>query len=266
MANCKSMENKIDLVKPIAKGNTACIYLCDGKAVKVFSDSLSDDNAEHEAEKQKIAHDCGLPVPKVFEVCRIGKKKAIVMEYVKGTAFGDLIQKDFKKMEHYLSVCVELQIKMHSKSVKGLENMKDRINRQIKKADILSKEYKKALLEKLEELPSDTRLCHGDYHPFNIIKCRDKAVIIDWMDATAGNPCADVYRSYLLCAQVSTELADRYCEIYCSKSGMPRSDIFNWAEVIAGARLSEKVSSEGAGILLDIVHEGIEKEHIKKRR
>jgi len=46
----------MNLGEPIKKGNTADIYLHDGKIIKVFNDNLPDTEAEYEANKQKYAY------------------------------------------------------------------------------------------------------------------------------------------------------------------------------------------------------------------
>ncbi|RAT03213.1 hypothetical protein A6E27_19205 [Bacillus cereus] len=60
------------LGNPIAKGNTAEIYLYDNKIVKLFKEYLPDTESMNEAKKQKYAYSCGLPVPNVFEVTKKG--------------------------------------------------------------------------------------------------------------------------------------------------------------------------------------------------
>ena len=83
----------MDLGNPIAKGNTAEIYLYDDKVVKLFKEYLPVTESINEAKKQKYAYSCGLPVPNVFEVTKVQDKQAIIMEYVKGENVGDLLLK-----------------------------------------------------------------------------------------------------------------------------------------------------------------------------
>ena len=99
----------------------------------------------------------------------------------------------------------------------------------------------------------ESRLCHGDYHVFNLIISEAGVTIIDWVDSSAGDIKADTYRTYLLYAQYSMELANTYLRLYCEKSGLSQDDIFTWEPIIAGARLSENVASEKADRLLEIV-------------
>ena len=65
------------LGNPIAKGNTAEIYLYGTKVVKLFKEYLPNTESINEAKKQKYAYSCGLPVPNVFEVTKIQAEDGI---------------------------------------------------------------------------------------------------------------------------------------------------------------------------------------------
>jgi len=115
------------LGNPIASGKTADIYLHEGKLVKLFKDFLPDTAAEYEANKQRYAYSHGLPVPYVFEVTKINGKQAIIMEYVLGTTIGNIIFDDMAKMEHFMSLSVDVQLKVHSIKASSLEPMTEKL-------------------------------------------------------------------------------------------------------------------------------------------
>jgi tRNA A-37 threonylcarbamoyl transferase component Bud32 len=246
----------MDLGNPIAKGNTAKIYHNDNKVVKVFNEFLPDTESINEANKQKYAYSCGLPVPKIFDVTKINGEQAIIMEYVRGETLGDLMLKNKDGVEHYLGISVDTQLKIHSirPNQEAIEPMYSKLYRQIETANILNKKQKIYLLKKMDSITYENRLCHGDFHLFNLIKTDSQVVVIDWVDSSMGDICADVYRTYLLYSQMSSELADVYLRLYCDKSGISRSDVFQWAPVIAGARLSENVSTENSERLMEIIN------------
>ena len=98
----------MNLGNPIAKGNTAEIYLYDNKIMKLFKDYLPNTESMNEA-KQKYAYSCGLPVPNVFEVTKIQNRQAIIMEYVKGDSIGDLLLNNLNEVEYYINICVNEQ-------------------------------------------------------------------------------------------------------------------------------------------------------------
>ncbi len=244
----------MNLGNPIARGNTAKIYLLDNKIVKVFNDYLPNTESINEANKQKYAYSCGLPVPKIFDVTKINGKQAIIMEYVKGITLGDLFLENKERAGYYLNISVDMQLEIHSMVPDTIESMDDKLHRQIEASPILNKRQKSYLLKELESITFTNRLCHGDFHLFNLIKAENSVVVIDWVDSSSGDIRADVYRTYLLYSQFSSELAEMYMRIYCKKSGLLRSEILQWAPIIAGARLSETVSTENSERLMSIIN------------
>jgi hypothetical protein len=46
-----------------------------------------------------------------------------------------------------------------------------------------------------------------------------------------------------------------YMRLYCEKSGLSKDEMYQWAPIIAAARLSEGVSSEKPERLLEIVNQ-----------
>ncbi|MGH0777436.1 aminoglycoside phosphotransferase family protein [Bacillus cereus] len=233
----------MNLGNQIAKGNTANIYLYEKKVIKLFNEYLPDTESMNEAKKQKYAYSCGLPVPNVFEVTKIQNRQAIIMEYVKGDSIGDLLLNNLNEAERYINICVNEQKKIHAicMNTDEIESMRVRLERQIKSVHKVDEKQKGKILDKLYSIKFEPRLCHGDFHPFNLILNNKKANIIDWVDASAGDLRADVFRTYLLYSQYSVELAEMYLQIYCSNTDLTRDEIFQWAPIISVARFTEKV-------------------------
>jgi tRNA A-37 threonylcarbamoyl transferase component Bud32 len=244
----------MNLGTPIAIGNTAKIYLFDNKIIKVFNDNFSGLESSYEANKQKCAYECGLAVPKVLEVTKINGKQAIVMEYIKGRTIGDILSENMEQAEYYLNISVDIQQEIHKHTANSLEQMSEKLTRQIESVHSLDTRQKAALFRKLEKMTFENKLCHGDFHLFNLILSDNKVTIIDWVDSSTGDRRADVYRTYLLYSQFSIEIANMYLQLYCQKSGFSKEEVFQWAPIIAGARLSEIVPSENPDRLIEIVN------------
>lgn len=249
----------MNLGNPFSKGNTADIYLIDNKIVKLLKGDFPNGEALFEAKKQEFAYSCGLDVPKVLEVTEFDGRQAIVMEYIKGETLGKLLLNNMELAEYYVDVFVNVQMNLHKIVVKQgfLEPMSEKFERQITSGKLLNTYQKTELLRRLDSLKFDFRLCHGDFHPYNLILRDDRVTIIDWVDSCSGNIRADVYRSYLLTSQSSLELAEMYLRIYCQKSGLLRDEVLQWAPIIAGARLSENLSSEHIDHLMKIIDEHV---------
>lgn len=239
---------------PVAFGNTANIYLYENKVIKVFKDYLPHTEAPYEANKQRFAYSCGLPVPKVLDVTKIDGKQAIIMEYIKGKTIGELFFENMESADYYIGISIDIQQKIHQIQADSLESMFERFCRQLEVAPHLDKRHKEVLIKKLKSITYENRICHGDFHLLNLIMSDEKVTIIDWVDASAGDIRADVCRTYLLYSELSPEVAELYLRLYCEKSGLQKDDILQWLPILAGARLTENVSSEMAEGLLEIVN------------
>lgn len=247
----------MDLSNPIARGNTASIYQNGGQAIKVFHADLPEGEARYEAEKQKAACDSGLPVPRVLDVTRVDGRPAIIMEYVEGPTFGELIQREPDRALQYLALSVDIQMDIHTKTA-SLESMRERLSSQLHAARRLDADCRASLLARLHALPDGDRLCHGDFHVFNLIRTENGPVIIDWVTACTGSPLIDACRSYLLYTGFSAGLADAYLRLYCEKSGCKPADILAWLPILAGARLCENATGESEERLLNLARQTTE--------
>ena len=242
---------KLDI--PIAQGNTAKIYLSEDRVIKVFHDYFAQEEAINEASKQETVRASGLAVPKILDVTKVDGSPAIIMEYIKGKTLGELALESLENADYYINISVDIQRKIHDVNLGTIESLSTKLKKKIQLAQKLSVVQKAKLIDKLEQMPMDNRLCHGDFHLFNLIMSDDKVFIIDWVDSSIGDIRADVYRTYLLYSQEYKELAELYINCYCEKSGILKEEILAWGPIIAGARLSEIVPTENEERLFKII-------------
>src|SRR5690606_10748177 len=159
---------QMNLEGPIAVGNTAEIYLCEGMVVKVFKDHLPDTESVYEAKKQEFVYSKGLPVPRVIDVLKVHGKQAIVMEHINGKTIGELVSENRQQTEHYMDLSIDVQTQIHSVTADSFEPMAVKLRSKIKQA-VIEEKYKTSLVRKLESMPNNNSLCHGDFHFFNLI-------------------------------------------------------------------------------------------------
>lgn len=237
----------------IATGNTAHIFVTGETVTKVYT-TADFAAVDREASNQQAAHALGLPVPEVLQITEVRGKPALVMEYIPGETMLELTGDDWHMLPHYLARSIEIQRAMHSVTAHGFHSMRSKLEFQILQASAISHERKAELIAELDHIGPETSVCHGDFHLQNLIVDSDDATIIDWMDATAGNPILDACRSYVLYGSVSDMAADLYLREYCSQSGCGPDEILHWEPVIAAARLSEKLSARERDRLTLIVN------------
>src|SRR5207253_2945540 len=79
-----------------------------------------------------------------------------------------------------------------------LTSQRERIGTRIGEAARLSPDEKEAARRRLSELPDGETICHGDFHPGNILLSRNGPVVIDWTSGTRGHPLGDVAQTSLL--------------------------------------------------------------------
>jgi Ser/Thr protein kinase RdoA (MazF antagonist) len=93
----------------------------------------------------------------------------------------------------------ELHFKMHNiVAPPGLRLQREQIESGIRMDANLPDATKDRVRRYLAELPDGEVLCHGDFHPDNVLLTARGPVIIDWMTGTRGYPLADVACTRLL--------------------------------------------------------------------
>jgi aminoglycoside phosphotransferase (APT) family kinase protein len=126
----------------------------------------------------------------------------------------------------YLKAMARLHSRLHSHPGTGLDSLKARLASNIRRATKLGEARQEVLLEQLELMPEGDRLCHGDFHPLNILRPPGGEIIVDWLDATRGDPAADVCRSFVLIRAVAPEVATAYAEAYACVGGETRERVY----------------------------------------
>ena len=239
----------------IGQGATTMIYHDGEKAVKLYVDTPANE-AENEAALQRFAFNAGLPVPAVFGVRKLNDTTtALDMAYIDGKPLM-WPQMDKEERRSAIHVLADLQCEIHKVRTNGFPKQADRFSWKIEHTPHLDDELKNQLLVDLTRLGTGTEcLCHGDFHPLNILFDGSKHWIIDWVDATAGNPLADACRTYLIFKQHMARSSGIYLRAFCEIAGVKQDDVLAWLPVVASARLDENMDDKSRRWLLDLIKE-----------
>ncbi len=212
----------------IGKGNTAEVFdVGEGKILKLFVPGYPREPVELEFSNARKMESFGLPVPACYEMTEVDGRYGIVYEKVPGTDLYSYIVRtgEFQKG---LEILVGFQKQILEKECSDLLSYKDFIKLVIGDRD-------PGAFEKIDRLPDGNTVCHGDFHPFNIlIADSGEAKIIDFMNVCRGPREYDIARSYYLMkgeGPVEPQ-TQALLQAYLQMHGVTEADLEPYFEVI----------------------------------
>lgn len=247
----------------IGEGRTAEIYAWgDNQVLKLFHSDVPEDWVYYEGRVARLACEAGANAPAVSaDVVEVDGRNGLIYERVNGVSMvRQLTQKPWLvwKMGRLMAA---LHAAMHRTTSHELPAQYDRLCRDIQAVPYLSDDAKARIVAYLDTLPAGNTVCHGDFHPDNIILTANGAVILDWMNAARGNALGDVARTSLMLSSKALppgttavraliiQLLRRimhsvYIHRYCVLAGVTPEQIDAWWLPVAAARLSENIPEE----------------------
>jgi tRNA A-37 threonylcarbamoyl transferase component Bud32 len=244
----------------IGVGSTAqVIVLNENTVAKQFFEHVSDSSIENEYARSNAVMECGLPVPVIFEKVELNGKSALLYERINGFPLTKKLSKQPWTVFNLINQMTNLQVLMHDKEISEFPQQKDIMKQKLNLANELTAEEKRLITGLLSKLPSGNSICHGDFHPDNILLTEAGPIIIDWADATQGNRFADLARTLIILQYgglpsemkpfkskavlyVRNLLAGQYIRSYKRFFDFPLDSLEKWILPVAAARLSENIS------------------------
>ena len=237
----------INLNNPIATRKNKTIYKDEDKIIKLFVSGHPKSNVLNEALNQaRVEEFSNLNVPKLLEVTKVDDRWALVSEFVEGKTISTLMKEYPDKVDHYLDLFVKVQLVVLENEVPMLNRIKEKFREKLEYCDNIDEATKYELLQRLEGMKNHKKLCHGDFHPSNVIVQENGCVyVIDWSHVTQGNASADAARTYLLFSMDGKEeLAEKYLELFSSMSGIEKKSVQRWIPIVAATQMTKKIPEE----------------------
>lgn len=248
--------NQISIDQPIARGRTADVYDWDeGHVLKLFHNWFEFGNIEYELKIARAVHASGVKTPAVGEeIVQVQGRNGLIYERATGVSMLTMFQRKPWMVFPYARIFARLHVEMHeSEFDANVPEQRDNLERRLQRAETLPTPLKTDLINALHSLPENNRVCHGDFHPDNILMNGGTATVIDWIDASRGNPLADVARTsiILLGAVASSQVANpllklfvhifhsAYLREYFRLRPQGQDEYQRWLPIVAGARLVE---------------------------
>ncbi len=266
-------------LKIIGQGRTADIFEYEeGKIIKLFKQEFPEDAINQEFLVSKFVHSLGIKIPQPFELTQLDSRFGIVFERMSGTTLLHemtskpwLINKQSRKL-------ARLQYELHCHpahdAVEELRYQKSVLVDNIQLAPLLTEDEKEQIKSYLKGLPDDNKLCHGDFHPDNVL-IGSNSCIIDWMTGMIGNPAGDVARTVillsfgtlpnetcrtvkLLISYLRNRIKTAYLKQYLKLTGREFKEIDRWILPVAAARLIECIPDEEKRKLIVIIRKRLQ--------
>ena len=253
----------------LGEGRTAQVFAYGpGTVVKLLRPGFPDTLAELEARGGSLIAAAYPAAPRCLGLVRIGGRPGVEYERIDGPSMDDLVRRRLWELDRRARELGVLHAGMHAIRGAGLPTQRLALHAAIERAGpYLEAEAVEAIHTRVEVLPAGSSLCHGDLHPGNVL-IADRLVIIDWENATSGNPAADVARSLFLVAEASTSRDDgvlapiapsirgRFARTYLAAYRRERAldvvEVAAWRLPIMAARLAEAIVEEREGLLREI--------------
>jgi Phosphotransferase enzyme family len=249
-----------DMLGPkLGAGREADVHAWGGDAVvKLYRPGFGG----HRSEAMALAKLDGLGIaPRLIEVVDLEGRTGLVLERLGGLDMLVLLQREPWRVLGLAGALGGAQLAVHRVSAPAdLPDIRQILAGRIGDA-VLAPQLRDFALRVLDRLPDGDRLCHGDYHPGNVLVAADRVGVIDWANAARGVPEADHARTVLLLrwadplpgtplisralmAAGRSAFARRYARTYTRGADGPLRQMDAWLVVHAAARLSEGIDIE----------------------
>ncbi|MFD1175874.1 phosphotransferase [Paenibacillus puldeungensis] len=243
--------------KLIGSGGTANVYeWTNNEVIKIYKPHVSMDMIRSEENIGKLLNNTKLCIPKYIKTVELNGNLAIVYERAEGRPLVEALM-DSTDQSSISAKFAKLHYEIHQYTIERLPAQNSmyqwRISRMRNK---LGKAFIK-VQDLNNSLPLKNKLCHGDFHPLNILVHNNEYQVIDWNDCCSGNPLLDIAWTYLLLnspsleamfgqtmAKATKEFSDEYLQFYSQYANMSKNDVFMYLPLAATRRLDDNLSSE----------------------
>jgi Ser/Thr protein kinase RdoA (MazF antagonist) len=187
-------------LQKIAEGREAEMFAWEeGTILRLLRDAGGQQWLQREAAAMKTARDRGVRVPTVHSLTTVMGRPGLVMERIEGPDLLTLVGRRPWKVFWVGRVTGEMHARLHAATGSSkIPSLRETLREWIGSSDRMPRHLAEFALDILNGLPDGDRLCHGDFHPGNILMAGKTPVVIDWTNAKRGDAAGDVARSLVV--------------------------------------------------------------------
>lgn len=201
----------LDKLKKIGEGNTAEIFQLDNNRIlKLFKAGYSKEAMLHEYRNHQVVSSLLESVPKPYEIAEENGRFGYIMEKINGTNLAELLLNE-QTFTDAMKQFVSLHKEWNKEANRDIISYKDWMKNILGNRENTSK-----VLEKINQLPDGNILCHGDFHPYNILVTgENETIVIDFANVCKAPKEYDIARTFFLMEEEgANQLADIYLEMW----------------------------------------------------
>jgi len=234
----------------IGVGNTATVYEWEeDRVLKLFYQGYPKKAIEKEFLNAMAIRNMNFSKPKAYEIITCEDRIGIIYDKVKGESLLDWVMKTGNVQK-----CAVYMAKLHKSilqnRISNVPNYKDFLKFHIPNTISVNSEKREELLQMIDKLPDGNALCHGDFHPGNILISNGDTTVIDFMNVCHGDFLYDIARTVFLIdyTPVPVELNNReellrfkktLADLYLMQMNVTRESIQDYLSVIITVRKGE---------------------------
>jgi aminoglycoside phosphotransferase (APT) family kinase protein len=183
----------------VARGSRSLVHAYGrGAVIKVPKPATPDSWIRAEAKYVEAVRAVGAPAPALLGMEQIFGRPASVWERLDGPSLWQQVVDRPDRSAELGRTLADVQMALFELVPPvTLPDQRDRLVSKIRWSASNVDPSLRLALELLPARSSTPRLCHGDLHPSNVIVSGDGPRLVDWFDASRGDPVADVARSSL---------------------------------------------------------------------
>ncbi|MCB2309149.1 phosphotransferase [Clostridium estertheticum] len=236
--------------KIVGVGNTATVYEWkEGKVIKLFYQGYPKEEVEKEFHNAKAISNMDFAKPKVYEIVFFEERIGIIYDKVEGESLLDWVMRtgDVQQCAVYMA---KLHKAIAQNRISNVPNFKEFLKCNILNVISTNSKKREEVLQMLDNLVNGDTLCHGDFHPGNILIANGHTMVIDFMNVCHGNFLYDVARTVFLVEYTPApiDVDDReiflrfkkiLADLYLMQMNVTREMIQDYLFVIIAARVGE---------------------------